>query len=209
MPCASRQRALPRRDQSVPANEARVPRRPCRGGRRSLTARVQDGGEVVASRIEDYGLIGNTYTAALVSRTGSIDWLSAPRFDSDACFSALVGYDEHGCWALRPTVKVRETKQRYRDQTMILETEFFCEGGVVRVTDFMPMRERGRCDVVRIVEGLEGQVPVELLLAVRFGYGADIPWITTQGNDVRFVAGPDALILRSPVPTRIRGDRVS
>src|SRR5262244_1118570 len=127
MPCASRQRALLRRDQSVPANEARVPRRPCRGGRRSLTARVQDGGEVVASRIEDYGLIGNTYTAALVSRTGSIDWLSAPRFDSDACFAALVGYDDHGRWSIRPTVRARQTRQAYDGDTLILVTEVTVE----------------------------------------------------------------------------------
>ena len=87
----------------------------------------------MASKIEDYGLIGNTNTCALVSRSGSIDWLCAPRFDSDACFAALVGYDEHGCWALRPSVRVRETRQRYRDDSLVLETEFVCDGGVVRI----------------------------------------------------------------------------
>src|SRR5262245_63652695 len=81
-------------------------------------------GTDMASKIEDYGLIGNTYTGALVSRSGSIDWLCAPRFDSDACLTALIGYDEHGRWSLRPTVEVRETRQRYRDDTMMLETEF-------------------------------------------------------------------------------------
>src|SRR5262252_7824723 len=116
----------------------------------------------MASKIEDYGLIGNTYTSALVSRSGSIDWLCAPCFDSDACFSALIGYDEHGRWALRPTVKVRETSQRYRDDTMILETQFTCDGGVVRIIDFMPTG--GRCEIVRIIEGLEGEVPLEMLL---------------------------------------------
>jgi GH15 family glucan-1,4-alpha-glucosidase len=84
----------------------------------------------MASRIEDYGLIGNARTAALVSRSGSIDWLCAPRFDSDAFLAALVGYDEHGTWSIRPTMRRRETRQRYRDDTMILETEFVCEGGV-------------------------------------------------------------------------------
>ena len=103
----------------------------------------------MASRIEDYGLIGNTRTAALVSKTGSIDWLCVPRFDSDACFSALVGYDEHGCWSLRPSVPTREVRQRYRDETLILETEMVCDGGVVRITDFMPIDgEHDRCDVV-------------------------------------------------------------
>jgi GH15 family glucan-1,4-alpha-glucosidase len=93
----------------------------------------------MASRIEDYGLIGNTRTAALVSRSGSIDWLCVPRFDSDACLAALIGYDEHGAWSLRPTVPIRETRQRYRDETLILETEFVCDGGAVRITDFMPV----------------------------------------------------------------------
>src|SRR5215470_4725153 len=102
------------------------------------------------SKIEDYGLIGNTFTSALVSRSGSIDWLFAPRFDSDACFTALVGYDEHGRWSLFPTATVRENRQRYRDDTMILETEFACDGGVARVIDFMPMS--GRCEIVRIIE---------------------------------------------------------
>src|SRR5580765_1675330 len=114
------------------------------------------------SKIEDYGLIGNTFTSALVSRSGSIDWLCGPRFDSDACFAALVGHDEHGRWALRPTVAVRENKQRYRGNTMILETDFICDGGAARVVDFMPVPQSQdgngrdeRCDVVRIIEGLE------------------------------------------------------
>ena len=93
----------------------------------------------MASKIEDYGMIGNTITCALVSRSGSIDWFCAPRFDSDACFTALVGYDEHGRWSVRPAARVRETRQRYRDDSMVLETEFVCDGGVVRIVDFMPM----------------------------------------------------------------------
>ena len=148
----------------------------------------------MSSRIEDYGMIGNTYTSALVSRSGSIDWLCAPRFDSDACFAALVGYDEHGRWSLRPTVEVRETRQRYRDDTMILETELVCDGGVVRIIDFMPVGSR--CDVVRIVEGVEGEVPLEMLLNVRFGYGANAPLIRKYDDGTYFLAGPDALVLR-------------
>jgi GH15 family glucan-1,4-alpha-glucosidase len=161
----------------------------------------------MASKIEDYGLISNTYTCALVSRSGSIDWLCAPRFDSDACFAALVGYDEHGCWALRPAVRVRETSQRYRDDTMVLETELVCDGGVVRIIDFMPLG--GRCDIVRIVEGIDGQVPMEMLLNVRFGYGADAPLIDMTRDGTRFVAGPDALILRGPLALTQDGPRVS
>jgi GH15 family glucan-1,4-alpha-glucosidase len=161
----------------------------------------------MASKIEDYGLIGNTYTCALVSRAGSIDWLCAPRFDSDACFAALVGYDEHGCWALRPAVRVRETRQRYRDDTMVLETELVCDGGAVRFIDFMPMGSR--CDIVRIVEGLDGEVPIEMLLDVRFGYGRDVPLIDMTRDGTRFVAGPDALILRGPLALTQEGPRVS
>src|SRR5215471_14129722 len=151
----------------------------------------------MASKIEDYGLIGNTYTAALVSRSGSIDWLCAPRFDSDACLAALVGYDKHGRWSLRPTVRVNETRQRYRDETMILETEFVCDGGAARVIDFRPVGSR--CDVLRIIEGVEGEVPMEMLLDVRFGYGADAPWIEKTGDGAFFQAGPDAVVLRAPL----------
>ena len=117
----------------------------------------------MASRIEDYGIIGNTRTAALVSRSGSIDWLCAPRFDSDACFAALIGYDEHGAWAIRPTVAIREAQQRYRGETLILETDLVCDGGAVRITDFMPISGgEHRSDVIRIVEGLDGEVPLEM-----------------------------------------------
>ena len=151
----------------------------------------------MASKIEDYGLIGNTYTSALVSHIGSIDWLCAPRFDSDACFAALVGYDEHGRWSLRPTVDVRETRQRYRDDTMILETEFVCDGGGVRIIDFMPVGSR--CDVVRIVEGVEGEVLLEMLLNVRFGYGFDAPLIRKLDDGTYLLAGPDAVVLRCPL----------
>ena len=161
----------------------------------------------MASKIEDYGLIGNTLTCALVSRSGSIDWLCAPRFDSDACFAALIGYEEHGRWALRPAVRTRETRQRYRDNSMVLETEFVCEGGSFRIVDFMPMGSR--CDVVRIVEGLDGEVPVEMLLDVRFGYGADAPLVEMTRDGTRFLAGPDALILRGPLALALDKRRVS
>jgi GH15 family glucan-1,4-alpha-glucosidase len=162
----------------------------------------------MASRIEDYGLIGDTRTAALVSKSGSIDWLCVPRFDSDACFAALIGYDEHGCWALRPTVPIRETKQRYRGETLILETDFVCDGGAVRVTDFMPVGEGGeRCDLFRLVEGLEGEVPLEMLLQARFGYGAETPWITPDDDAIRFISGPNALVLHAPIKANVEAGR--
>jgi len=161
----------------------------------------------MASKIEDYGLIGNTRTAALVSRSGSIDWLCAPHFDSDACFSALVGYDEHGAWALRPTVRIRESTQRYREDSMVLETELTCDGGAVKITDFMPIGDR--CEVVRVVEGVEGEVPIEMLLTIRFGFGASAPLIDMTRDGTRFAAGPDAMILRGPLALRQEGRRVS
>src|SRR5215831_18562133 len=161
----------------------------------------------MASKIEDYGLIGNTYTSALVSRSGSIDWLCAPRFDSEACFAALVGYDEHGFWSLRPTVAVRENRQSYRGNTMILETVFVCDGGAVRVIDFMPVG--GRCDIVRIIEGLDGEVPFEMLLNVRFGYGEHVPFIESTDDGACFLSGPDAIVLRSSVAVGLSDHRLS
>jgi len=164
----------------------------------------------MASRIEDYGIIGNTRTAALVSRFGSIDWFCAPRFDSDACFSALIGYDEHGAWAIRPTVATREASQRYRGDTLILETDLVCDGGAVRITDFMPIsRGEERSDLVRIVEGLEGEVPLEMTLDVRFGYGDNAPWIERTPEGLTFVAGPSALVYRGPGDPRGADGRVS
>jgi GH15 family glucan-1,4-alpha-glucosidase len=162
----------------------------------------------MASKIEDYGLIGNMYTSALVSRSGDIDWLCAPRFDSDACFAALLGYDQHGRWSLRPTVPVRETQQRYRSDTLILETDLQCEHGTVRIIDFMPLREDA-CDVIRIVEGVQGEVPLELLLDVRFGYGASQPWVEPVEEGLRFTAGPDSIIVRGPVEFHVTEGRAS
>jgi len=128
----------------------------------------------MAGMIEDYGLIGNLHTTALVSTEGSIDWFCAPRFDSDSIFTALVGYDEHGRWSLRPTVAVRDRKRRYRDNTLTLECDMICDGGAIRLIDVMPLSP-DRCDIIRIVEGLEGEVPMEMVLDARFAYGANRP----------------------------------
>jgi GH15 family glucan-1,4-alpha-glucosidase len=163
----------------------------------------------MASRIEDYGFISNMRTGALVSRSGDIEWLCAPRFDSDACFASLVGYDEHGRWALRPTQAIREIQQKYRGDTLILDTDFICDGGRVRVTDYMPVGDGERCDVVREVQGIEGEVPMEMLLDVRFGYGAESPWITQDERGTHFTAGPDSVTLATPARLETTSSRVA
>ena len=153
-------------------------------------------------RIEDYGLIGDLQTAALVGRDGSIDWLCFPRFDSGACFAALLGGVENGRWLLRPVGDVRRIERRYRDDTLVHELDFETAEGRVRVIDFMPPRGIDP-DVVRIVEGLEGRVELRLELVIRFDYGSIVPWVRRVDGDARVaVAGPDALLFRSPVETR-------
>lgn len=159
------------------------------------------------NKIDDYGIIGDTQTSALVSRGGSINWFCAPRFDSDACFAALLGTDEHGYFSLRPAAKIRSTRQRYRDDTLILETEFDCAQGAVRVIDFMPVSQE-RSDIVRILEGLEGELPMELILAPRFGFGKTLPWIELDARGVSLTAGPDALRLSTTLPLSRRGSYV-
>ena len=151
-------------------------------------------------RIEDYALIGDCETAALVGRDGSIDWLCWPRFDSAACLAALLGKPEHGRWRLFPSGKVSSTRRAYRKETLILETEFETAEGAVRLIDFMPVRN-GASDLVRIVEGVRGRVPMAMELILRFDYGASVPWVTRLegGHGIRAVAGPDKVKLYSPV----------
>src|SRR5689334_13070192 len=126
--------------------------------------------------IEDYGLIGDTHTAALVGRDGSIDWLCLPRFDSGACFAALLGDPSHGRWLLTPALPVSRTSRRYRPETLILETDVECAEGTVRIIDFMVPR-RDEPDLVRIVQGVSGNVPMVMELIIRFDYGRIVPWV--------------------------------
>jgi GH15 family glucan-1,4-alpha-glucosidase len=148
--------------------------------------------------IEQYALIGDCHTAALVGSDGSIDWLCFPRFDSGACFAALLGAPEHGRWRIAPSGKVSAVRRRYREGTLILETEFETAEGRARVTDFMPA-SRTRFDVVRIVEGLSGRVAMSLELIVRFDYGSIIPWVRRCGDVLLFTAGPDTLELTGSI----------
>ena len=153
-------------------------------------------------RIEDYGLIGDLQTAALIGLNGSIDWLCFPRFDSGACFAALLGDEWDGRWLLAPDCKVHRVERRYRERTLIHELDFHTEAGIVRMIDFMPPRGQ-EPDVVRIVEGVEGSVPLRMELVIRFEYGSIVPWVRRVEDDMRVaVAGPDALALRTPVPMR-------
>ena len=147
--------------------------------------------------IEDYGLIGDLQSAALISRDASIDWCCFPRFDSEACFAALLGTEEHGSWWIRPSgARPFRQSRRYWHDTLVLETTFENDEGVLRVIDFMPPRET---NIVRIVECLEGRVDVRTELRVRFGYGDIVPWARRVGDDLVFTAGPDALCLRTAV----------
>ncbi len=151
--------------------------------------------------IEDYGLIGDCHTAALVARDGSVDWLCVPRFDSPACFAALLGTPDHGRWRLAPAAEPRAIRRRYRPDTLVLETEFETADGVVAVVDAMPP-ERTAPSLVRLVEGRRGQVPVRMELVIRPAYGSRIPWVRRVEGELLAVAGPDALRLRCPVAHR-------
>ena len=153
------------------------------------------------ARIEDYALIGDLQTAALVSRGGSIDWCCFPRFDSGACFAALLGEPGHGRWLLAPNTHVRRISRRYRSNTLILESVFETDAGTMRAIDFMPPRGTAP-DIVRIVEGLDGNVPMRSELVIRYDYGHITPWVRRVDHARVAIAGPDALCFRTPVDVR-------
>src|SRR6266542_1088105 len=152
-------------------------------------------------RIEDYALIGDLQTAALVSREGSIDWCCFPRLDSGACFAALLGDTDHGRWLLAPVTPVRRSSRRYRTDTLILESIYETAVGTVRAIDFMPPRAEAH-DIVRIVEGLDGSVPMRSALVIRFDFGEVVPWVRRLDHARIATAGPDALCFRTPVEVR-------
>jgi GH15 family glucan-1,4-alpha-glucosidase len=153
----------------------------------------------MANRIEDYAVIGNCETVALVGRDGSIDWLGFPRFDSAACFAAMLGNPDHGHWRVAPAEEGARATRRYRGDTLILETRFEVAGGTVCVVDFMARRESGS-DLVRIVRGERGVVPMQTEIVVRFDYGSVMPWVSHQEDGrLRFTAGPDRLLLEAAV----------
>lgn len=154
----------------------------------------------MASRIEDYAMLGNCRTAALVSREGSIDWLCFPRFDSGACFAALLGTPENGHWSLRPVGALRSVSRSYHEGTLILETVFETDTGVAKLIDFMPTTS-AHSSVARMVVGIEGHVDFHMNLVIRFGYGRVVPWLEHHGEGCyTAVAGPDMLVLRTSTP---------
>jgi len=152
------------------------------------------------TKIEDYAFLSDTQTGALVSRDGCVDWLCFPRFDSPACFASLLGGRENGRWFFHPDEKIERTRRRYRDDTLILETEIETKSGAVRLIDFMPPRGENP-DIIRIVEGLRGKVSMHMELIIRFDYGHIVPWVRRRHDGLEAIAGPDGLILRTPIET--------
>ena len=153
------------------------------------------------TRIEDYAFLSDTQTAALVSRDGCVDWLCFPRFDSGACFASLLGTRDNGHWRFWPKEKIQKTNRRYRGDALILETEIETKGGAVRLIDFMPPRGENP-DIIRIVEGIRGEVAMQMELIIRFDYGRTIPWVRRAHGGLEAIAGPNGLILRTPVKTQ-------
>ena len=153
-------------------------------------------------KLEDYALIGDLRTTALVGRTGSVDWLCLPRTDSPACFAALLGTEEHGRWLICPSEPVSQVSRRYRDGTLILETDFHTDNGAVRLIDFMPLRQGGAPQLVRIVEGLHGEVPMSMQFVARLDYGSLIPWVEPDGRRHRRTR-------RSQCPSSLHDDRAA
>jgi len=151
-------------------------------------------------KIEEYAFLSDTQTGALVTRDGSVDWLCFPRFDSGACFAALLGDERNGHWSFRPTAKIRSIQRRYRPETLILETEIETGSGTIRLIDFMPPRGTNP-DIVRIIEGIRGKVRMQMELTIRFDYGQIVPWVRRLHGGLEAIAGPDALILHTPIAT--------
>ena len=155
------------------------------------------------ARIEDYAFLSDTQTSALISRDGCVDWLCFPRFDSGACFASLLGNRENGHWKFFPVEEVKEIRRRYRGHTLILETEIQTASGAVRFIDFMPPRGENP-DIIRIVEGLRGEVALHMELIIRLDYGKIVPWVRKRHGGLEAIAGPDGLILRTPIATHGR-----
>ena len=153
----------------------------------------------MAGRIEDYAIIGDLQSAALVGSDGSVDWLCLPRFDSPACFGRLLGDDRHGYWRIAPATGTGQPSRAYQGETLILQTQWQTATGTVRVIDFMPRRDEDAPVLARIVEGVHGTVELDCVLRLRFGYGQVVPWVRRTDDSINAVAGPDSVWLSTPV----------
>ncbi len=160
------------------------------------------------SRIEDYALLGDCETAALVSKDGSIDWLCWPRFDSDACFAALLGTPDNGCWRIGARDGAARVTRRYRGDTLILETRIETDEGSAVLIEFMPPHGTSNSDLIRILVGERGEVPMRTELTIRFGYGREIPWVTRlDDGGLKAVSGPNMIVLHAPVALHAEGNK--
>ncbi|MGE5539467.1 MAG: glycoside hydrolase family 15 protein [Gemmatimonas sp.] len=162
-----------------------------------------------ARRIEDYALIGNARSAALVAADGAIEWFCAPRFDSEACFAAMLGDAENGRWSIAPREPVRRVRRRYLPDTLVLETVFECDGGSAALIDFMPHPDDGACEIIRIVRGIAGSVRMGFDATFRFDYGHVVPWVRRRDGVLTAIAGPNGLALRTPIPIAGKGKSTS
>ncbi|WP_239108687.1 trehalase-like domain-containing protein, partial [Microbispora siamensis] len=152
-------------------------------------------------RIEDYALIGDTQSAALIGMDGSIDWLCLPRFDSPSCFARLLGDEHNGFWRLAAAGRDRAARRAYVEDSLVLATDWETSTGTARVVDFMPVRS-GNPDLVRMVEGLSGTVEMTMEIRIRFDYGRIVPWARRAGGHLHAIGGPDSVWIHSPVPLR-------
>src|SRR5262245_48029054 len=160
----------------------------------------------MASRIEDYALIGDCETAALIGSDGSIDWLCWPRFDSGAVFAALLGEEANGHWSIAPCDATARTSRRYRGNTLVLETEILTPEGEATLIEFMPLRTRGTSHIVRIVQGRRGRVAMPLVLVVRFDYGSNVPWGNRlDTSKIKAIGGADMAVLHTNVDLKADG----
>ncbi|MEI2727826.1 MAG: glycoside hydrolase family 15 protein [Candidatus Nanopelagicales bacterium] len=162
--------------------------------------------------IESYAVIGDLHTVALVSKSGSIDWLCLPHFDSEACFASILGDDSNGHWTIAPTSNIEAVSRRYRPGTLVLETEISSEQGIIRVTDFMPIREHTSHhlpEIIRVIEGLEGDVDVRSELSLRFDYGRSKPFVRKLDEGIHALAGPDGVVVVSPAEVSLDDHKVT
>ncbi len=179
---------------------------------RCIPHQSSDNMHTMSEPIESYAVIGDLHTVALVSKSGSIDWLCLPHFDSEACFASILGDDSNGHWTIAPTSNIEAVSRRYRPGTLVLETEISSEQGIIRVTDFMPIREHTSHhlpEIIRVIEGLEGDVDVRSELSLRFDYGRSKPFVRKLDEGIHALAGPDGVVVVSPAEVSLDDHKVT